>query len=248
MQRIVEICCGSLEDAIVAEKAGADRIELNNALYLGGLTPSIGTINLVAEKTNIPVAVMVRPRPGGFNYNDYEFQTMIADTEAMAVLDIEGVVFGCLNDKSEIDEYKNKKLIEIIHKHNKDAIFHRAFDCVKDPYKSIEVLIDMGVKRVLTSGLKRKAIDGVDVLAKLQKNYGDKIEILAGSGVNATNCSDLIKKTGISQYHSSCTTWRHDPTTISNVSYSFAAYPNEENYNIVSFKTACEFVQAVKNE
>lgn len=247
MKRIAEICCGSLEDALNAQKAGADRIELNNAMYLLGLTPSIGTIQQVITNCTIPIVVMVRPRPGGFFYNEFEFRTMITDIEAIVDYDIEGIAFGCLDENCNIDIEKNRKIIDIIHRHNKDAVFHRAFDCVKDPYKSLEELIDLGVKRVLTSGLKSTATEGKEILTKLQHEYGDKIEILAGGGVNASNLSNLMNETGILQYHSSCKNWRRDPTTISNVSFSFADIPHQEDYNIVDFSEAINFVNAIKN-
>ncbi|MFT4413755.1 copper homeostasis protein CutC [Fredinandcohnia humi] len=247
MKRIAEICCGSLEDALHAEKAGADRIELNNAMYLFGLTPSIGTIQRVVNNCTIPIVVMVRPRPGGFFYNEYEFRTMLSDIEALMDFTIEGVAFGCLDENCNIDIEKNKKIIEMIHKNKKDAVFHRAFDCVQDPYKSIEVLIDLGVKRVLTSGLKNTAWEGMELLTKLQDKYGEKIEIVAGGGVNASNASDLIHKTGVLQYHSSCKNWRKDPTTISNVSFAFAEHPHQEDYNVVDFYQATRFVKAIKN-
>lgn len=248
MNKISEIVCGSLEDALNAQKAGADRIELNNAMYLHGLTPSAGTIDLVVKNCDIPVVVMARPRPGGFYYNEHEFNTILADIKFMMNYDIEGVAFGCLDQNGNIDIDKNKKIIDIIHKYNKDAVFHRAFDFVEDPYKSIEVLIDLGVKRVLTTGLKATAVEGVNLLAKLQHKYGEKIEILIGDGVmKPSDCKNLINKTGVSQYHSPCTTWRNDPTTVgNNVSFSFAEHPNQEDYNIVNFNEAIEFVKAVK--
>lgn len=248
MERIAEIVCGSLEDALNAEKAGADRIELNNAMYLHGLTPSFGTIKLVVEQCNIPVVVMVRPRPGGFYYNDYEFNTMLADIEYMMEYNIEGVVFGCLDENGNIDKEKNKQIMDILNKHNKDGIFHRAFDCVTDPYESIETLIDLGFKRVLTTGLKATAVEGVDLLAKLQQKYGDKIEILVGDGVmKPSDCNFLINKTNVHQFHSPSTTWRDDPTTISeNVSFGFAEPPHEAAYNIVDYDETVEFVKAVK--
>ncbi len=246
MNRIAEVCCDSLEDALIAQRAGADRIELNNCMHLGGLTPSIGTIKLAAESCNIPIVVMVRPRGAGFYYSDYEFNTMLADIEAIVEYDIEGVAFGCLDRNGEVDKIRNKKIVDILHKHNKTAVFHRAFDCVKEPFKSMEILIELGIHRVLTSGLKLKAVEATDLLAELQHRYGDKIEILAGSGVNASNCKYLIDKTGISQYHSSCKTWRSDPTTVSNVSYAYADYPHEEEYNIVSYEKVVEFVREVK--
>ncbi|MEH7387317.1 copper homeostasis protein CutC [Bacillus sp. JJ1521] len=247
MKRIAEICCGSLEDALNAQKAGADRIELNNAMYLLGLTPSIGTIQQVVANCTIPIVVMVRPRPGGFLYNEFEFRTMISDIEAILDYNIEGIAFGCLDENCNIDIEKNREIIDIIHSNNKDAVFHRAFDCVKDPFQSLEVLIDLGVKRVLTSGLKSTATEGKEILTKLQHEYGDKIEILAGGGVNASNISNLMNETGILQYHSSCKNWRRDPTTISNVSFSFAGNPHQEDYNIVDFSKAINFVNAIKN-
>lgn len=246
MGKIVEICCGSLEDALISQKAGADRIELNSAMHLGGLTPSMGTIKLVSEKCHIPIIVMARPRPGGFYYNDYEFQTMLADIKSMMDFNIKGIAFGCLDEDGSIDKDKSNMIIDIIHKYNKEAVFHRAFDCVKDPYEAMDILIDLGVKRVLTSGLKPKAVEGVDLLAKLQNKYGDKIEILAGSGVNASNCTYLINETGISQYHSSCKSWRTDLTTISNVSFAYAEAPHEKDYDIVSYDEIIKFVKAVK--
>lgn len=246
MERIAEICCGSLEDVLIAQKAGADRIELNSAMYLGGLTPSVGTIKLISEKCYIPIIAMVRPRPGGFYYNDYEFQTMLADIESMMDYNIQGIAFGCLDRDGSIDKEKSSMIIEIIHNSNKEAVFHRAFDCVKNPYEAIEILINLGVKRVLTSGLKSKAVEGVDLLAKLQNKYGDKIEILAGSGVNASNCSYLINETGIVQYHSSCKSWRTDPTTIGNISFAYGEPPHERDYYIVSYHEAIKFVTRVK--
>lgn len=245
MKRIAEICCGSLEDAITAQKAGADRIELNNAIFLGGLTPSLGTIKLVTENVSIPVAVMVRPRPGGFCYNNYEYDTMLSDIESILDYNVEGIVFGCLDENMGIDKDKSRKIIDMVHKHKKDAIFHRAYDCVKDPYSSMKELIDLGVDRVLTSGLKDTAPDGADLLAELQNKYGDRMQILAGSGVNAANCSYLVNKTGICQYHSSCRAWRKDPTTVGNVSYSYGGRQHEEDYDIVSYEKAVEFVKAL---
>ncbi len=246
MKRFVEICCDSLEDALTAQRAGADRIELNNSMHLGGLTPSIGTIKSVVKNCHIPIVVMVRPRGAGFCYNDYEFRTILSDIETIVEYDIEGIAFGCLDKNGEIDRIKNKKIVDILHKHNKKAVFHRAFDCVKDPYKSMEILIELGIDRILTSGLKPKAVEAVDLLAKLQNKYGDKIEILVGSGVDPSNCKYLIDTTGIFQYHSSCKTWRNDPTTVSNISYAYADYPNEECYNVVRYEKVVELVKAVK--
>lgn len=248
MVNIAEICCGSLEDALIAEKAGCDRIELNQAMFLSGLTPSPGTVELVSEHCSIPIVVMVRPRPGGFYYNDYEFQTMLKDIEFLLNYDIEGIVFGCLDEHGEIDLEKTKMIVNLIHRYNKDAIFHRAFDCVNDPFQAIEVLIDLGVKRVLTGGLRTRAMDGIQILKELQDKYSEKIEILAGGGVTAENVAELMKKTNIKQFHSSCTGWRKDPTTrTEHISFAFAPEPSyRDHYNMVDYEKAVKFVKAVK--
>jgi copper homeostasis protein len=247
MKKILEVCCGSLEDSLIAESSGADRIELNNATYLDGLTPSIGTVELVLENCNIPVVVMVRPRAGGFNYNDSDFETMVRDVEILMKYDIEGLAFGCLDKNFDIDVKKNQRIVDIISKNNKIAVFHKAFDATKDPFKSMEILIDMGVKRVLTSGLDSSAIQGAELISKLQKQYGSRIEILVGGGVNDLNVIDLNTKTEVNQYHSSCKTWEEDPTTISNkISFAFADKPHESDYNLVSAIKVKNLVKVLK--
>ena len=114
-------------------------------------------------------------------------------------------------------------------------MFHRAFDCSKDPWGTMEQLIDLGVDRVLTSGLKATAPEGAELIGELQKRFGDQIEILAGSGVNVTNACELMEKTGIYQVHSSCKTWNTDLTTVGeSVSYSIASGGRERQYDVVS--------------
>ena len=125
-------------------------------------------------------------------------------------------------------------------------VFHRAFDCVKDPYESMEALIAMGVDRVLTSGLKAKAVDGMELIAKLQERYGEEIEILAGSGINAFNALEIMEKTGISQVHSSCKDWIVDPTTKANgVSSSLASGEQEMMHDVVSAELVAQLLAAL---
>lgn len=246
MKKIVEICCGSFEDAYIAKKAGADQIELNSSLFLGGLTPSIGLVKLVKERIDIGIIAMVRPRAGGFYYNEFEYENILKDIEELLSLGVDGIVFGCLTRDKEIDVVKNKKIVDMIHKEKKLAVFHRAFDQTINPYQAIEELIRLGVDRVLTSGQEEIAMDGLDLLYDLEKNYGDKIEILVGSGVNEGNVKEIYNRTGLSKFHSSCRTWREDPTTIGNVSYGYGTNENKKKYEVTSIKLADKFVQAVK--
>lgn len=247
MERIVEICCGSYEDALAAYRAGAKRIELNSALYLGGLTPSLGTLRLVKQNTGLKVIAMVRPRGAGFCYSKADFETMKIDTEILMEKGADGIAFGCLDENGNIHMEQTKDIIDVIKKYQGEVVFHRAFDCVKDPFESMEKLISMGVDRVLTSGLKAKAMEGLEMIAKLQKAYGEKIEILAGSGINASNALEIMDKTGIHQIHSSCKGWIKDPTTTGEeVSYSYAEGIHKDDYDVVDEKLVRKLMERVK--
>ncbi|MGB4588296.1 MAG: copper homeostasis protein CutC [Clostridiaceae bacterium] len=178
---------------------------------------------------------MVRPRGAGFCYLDEDFQVMLKECETLMKSGADGIAFGCLNEDHTLDIEKNKAMIEIIKRYHGEAVFHRAFDCTIDPFKTIEQLIEIGVDRVLTSGHRPKAIEGKELIKNLQEKFGDRIEILAGSGVNATNANELMEMTGIHQVHSSCKDWLHDPTTSTDyVSFSYGTTPNENGYEVVS--------------
>lgn len=244
---IVEICCGSFYDALQAWEGGAKRIELNSALMLGGLTPSTATLKLV--KQNIPdlkVIAMVRPRGAGFCYTKEEFQVMEEECLELLEAGADGIAFGCLSTTGILDREKNIRLISMIKRYDKEAVFHRAFDVVPNPMETIEELIALGVNRVLTSGQKEKAMDGSDLIKLLQKKYSGQIEILAGSGINDTNANKLIQYTGIYQVHSSCKDWKEDPTTKGNgVSYSMVSGEKEMMYDVVSAKMVSALLDSV---
>ena len=224
----VEICCGSYYDALQAWKGGAKRVELNSALHLGGLTPSLGTLRQVKKNTDLEVICMVRPRGAGFCYNTEDFEVMLEDARILLENGADGIAFGCLNADRKINEKQTEEMVQLIKSYNKEAVFHRAFDCVTDMNEAMQALIKIGVDRVLTSGLKPTAIDGAENIQYLQKEHGEQIEILAGSGLNAQNVRDFIRKTGIKQVHSSCKGWLTDMTTGSD-EVSFAYREKEKN-------------------
>lgn len=246
MKPIVEICCGSYEDALAAARGGAARIELNSALFLGGLTPSYGTLRQVKRHTNLKVIAMVRPRGAGFCYSEEEFETMLLDAELLLSEGADGIAFGFLDSQGAIAVEKTKRMTELIKHYGGEAVFHRAFDCVQDPDVSIKQLIALGIDRVLTSGLKAKAENGIPQIRELQQKYGNAIEILAGSGVHAGNAKKIMEETGIWQVHSSCKGWKLDETTEgSEVSYAYAAPPHEKEYDIVDENLVRKIVEAV---
>lgn len=246
MEKIVEICCGSFEDAKQAFSGGAKRIELNSALFMGGLTPGIGTLKLTKERCDGKVIAMVRPRGAGFCYSEDEYEAMLEDCRMFLENGADGIAFGFLNEDRTIDRERTGKFTDLIRSYGKEAVFHRAFDCVRNPYESVELLISLHVDRVLTSGLRETAQEGIGMLAELKKRYGHEIQILAGGGVNTGNAGHIMEKTGIVQIHSSCKDWKTDLTTKGDyVSYAYAGGTHQNSYDVVSQEIVEKLVKKV---
>lgn len=231
---MIEICCGSYQDGMAAWRGGAKRIELNSALSVGGLTPSLASLIRLKKETDLKIICMVRSRAAGFCFEKEDVEIMFEDAKILLENGADGIAFGFLNDDFTVDVENTKKMVDLIHVYNGEAVFHRAFDVTKDPYTSLEQLIDLGVDRILTSGQKAKAMDGKELIKDLQEKYGSKIEILAGSGMNASNAKELMDYTGIHQVHSSCKNYKRDNTTKSDfVSYSYLDGEHELDYDVV---------------
>lgn len=207
----IEVLCGSVRDCIIAQEKGADRIELNNATQLGGLTPSIGTLLEAKNHVNIPIVVMIRPRPAGFCYDTWEFAQMQTDAKSLLEAGADGIVFGFLNADASVDIARTKVMVALAKHYGKEAIFHRAFDNVSDATQAIETLIDCGVDRILTAGLANHVMDGIQTLTTLQKQYGHAIQLLPGGGVDPSNLETILKETNINQLHGSFKEWVSDP-------------------------------------
>lgn len=228
---LFEVCCGSLEDVITAEKNGAHRVELNSSLFLGGLTPSLGTLLKSKEYTKIPIICMIRCRGAGFNYSSLEIETMLLDAKILLDHGADGIAFGALNNDYSIDLKSTRKFVELTHSFNKEFVFHRAIDCTNDIFKSLNDLISLKVDRVLTGGSFNKALDGHSLLKELNGLYNEHIEILVGGGVNSSNILELATLTQCNQFHSSCKEWAIDKTTSSkNISYSYGPYSSHYDY------------------
>lgn len=242
---MIEICCGSYMDGLTAYNGGAKRIELNSALSVGGLTPSLASLIRIKKETSLKVICMVRPRAAGFCYEKDEVELMFDEAKLFLENGADGIAFGFLNSDYTIDIKNTSKMVELIHSYDKEAVFHRAFDVTKDPFDSIEVLISLKVDRVLTSGQEDKAIDGKELLKILQNKYGSQIEILAGSGINYNNAKDFMEYTGIKQIHSSCKSFKNDVTTkLNNVSYS---YLNDDYaYDVVDETLVKKLIKSVQ--
>ena len=187
---MLEICCFSLESCLIAQEAGAKRIELCGGMFEGGTTPSAGLIGLARQNLTIQLYVMIRPRGGDFCYSETEFEVMKADIQSAKNLGVDGVVFGILNPGGSIDKARTTALVKLANPLK--TTFHRAFDVAKNPYQALEDIIDCGCERILTSGQKNTAIEGIDLLKALVEKSKNRIEIMAGSGVNAQNAQQFL--------------------------------------------------------
>lgn len=234
MKTTVEICTGSYADCMAAFHGGAERVELNSALSVGGLTASVAVLRRVKKETTLKVICMVRPRAGGFCYDEAETKIMMEEARLLLENGPDGIAFGFLHADGTVHRERTLQMSELIHSFGKEAVFHRAFDVTKDPFQAMEVLLSCKIDRLLTSGQRAKAMQGAELIAQLQDRFGDRIEILAGSGVNAQNAGELLACTGIRQVHSSCKGYRLDPTTASeHVSYAYLDDAHAMEYDVV---------------
>lgn len=234
MKTTVEICTGSYADCMAAFHGGAERVELNSALSVGGLTASVAVLRRVKKETTLKVICMVRPRAGGFCYDEAETKIMMEEARLLLENGADGIAFGFLHADGTVHRERTLQMSELIHSFGKEAVFHRAFDVTKDPFQAMQVLLSCKIDRLLTSGQRAKAMQGAELIAQLQDCFGDRIEILAGSGVNAQNAGELLARTGIRQVHSSCKGYRLDPTTASeHVSYAYLDDAHAMEYDVV---------------
>jgi len=198
----VEVCCGSVDDCIIAEKNKADRIELNSALELGGLTPSIATLQIAKKNVSCPIVCMIRPRTAGFEYTEIQFETMLKDAEILLQNGADGIVFGFLN-KQNIDKKRTKIMTELAHQYGKEAVFHKAFDNCTDLSKALEDCIECGIDRILTSGgaVYPHIVEGAKILQNLIKQAKGKIQILPGGGIRPNNIKEVLNISKATQIH-----------------------------------------------
>ena len=195
----LEICTDNVPSAIDAQSAGADRIELCDNLFEGGTTPGYGTIISARGNLDIKLHVLIRPRGGDFLYSDLEYDIMRRDIELCAENGIDGIVSGILLPEGSIDVERTTRLFEFAYPMS--ATFHRAFDMCKDPVSGLEDVIATGASRLLTSGLRNKACDGIELIRQLIIQAGDRIIIMPGGGIDETNAAQLITATKATELH-----------------------------------------------
>lgn len=186
---IKEACIESFKEALDSEKKGASRVELCENLAVGGTTPSYGTVKICLEKLNIPVFPMIRPRGGNFTYSDEEIEIMKEDIKVFKNLGVKGVVFGILTKDNKIDIEKMKDLVTLASP--MEVTFHKAIDELSNPLDYIDILIEIGVKRILTSGCEATALQGKDLINKMIEKSKNKLKIVVAGKVTKENIEEL---------------------------------------------------------
>jgi copper homeostasis protein len=198
---ILEVCTDSVMSALEAQKGGADRVELCANLDMGGTTPGISTIRMARKNLETGLFVLIRPRAGDFLYSDMELEIMKEDILAAREAGADGVIFGILTPKGQVDMKRTTDLITLARP--MQVTFHRAFDMTRDPFQSLEDIISLGIERILTSGQKKSAIQGASLIRLLVDQAGNRIGIMPGGGISETNIRQLAFQTGAAEFHAS---------------------------------------------
>jgi copper homeostasis protein len=201
MKFILEVIGFSIEGCIIAQDAGANRIELCDNPGEGGTTPSYGFIKAAREKLHIDLYPIIRPRGGDFIYSDDEFEIMKTDIDLCKNIGCDGVVIGALTKAGKVDKKKCGEFVELAYPLG--VTFHRAFDRTADPFEALEDIIEIGCERILTSGQRPTAIEGATLIKELVKYADNRITIMPGSGVRSDNIIELAEITAAVEFHTS---------------------------------------------
>ena len=232
---LVEVCCGSADDVIEAKKAGADRVELNSDLFHGGLTPTVGSLLVAKRKTGMKIMTMIRPREGGFCYTEAEFAVAIEDAKQLLANGSDGLVFGFLHTDGTIDVKRTAILANLAYSAGKEAVFHRAIDVVPDWKQALNLLIDLNITRVLTSGQEADVSNGTETVREMIRYAAGRIQILPGAGITARNYQRIVAETGTDQIHLAAHRSVADTSVLNNRSifYGGCLYPPEDRFNMI---------------
>jgi copper homeostasis protein len=198
---IIEICLDSVAGVRAAVEAGAARVELCSALLEGGLTPTPGMIERAVEAAagRVKVHVIIRPRGGDFLYDADEFAVMERDIDAAKAAGADGVVIGILNADASIDRVRTAALIA--RARPLSVTFHRAFDVSRDPLGSLDMLIDLGIDRLLSSGQEPSVLQGAPLIRDLITRADGRIVIMPGGDITDRNVTRILAETGAREIH-----------------------------------------------
>lgn len=232
---LLEVCCGSADDVIQAKLGGADRAELCSDLFHGGLTPSVGSLLVAKRESGMPVMTMIRPREGGFCYTDAEFAVCLEDARALLEAGADGLVFGFLREDGRVDGERTRRLVELARAAGKDAVFHRAIDVVPDWKVALDLLMELGVTRVLTSGQEPDVSLGTETVREMIRYAAGRVQILPGAGITLRNAARIVAETGADQIHVAAHRTVFDRSVENNraIFYGGCLYPSEDRFTLI---------------
>jgi copper homeostasis protein len=239
---VLEICVDSLDSAKAAQSGGAQRIELCSGLLEGGVTPSSGLIGAVREALTIPVFVIIRPRAGDFFYTAEEFGVMKRDVAAAKSYGAGGVVLGVLSQNGQVDVERTRELVELARP--MEVTFHRAIDRAQQIDEALEAVIRSGADRILTSGGKQTAEQGVENISRLVANAAGRIGVMVCGTIRKENIGQIAKKTNASEFHASLRKKMKSPVAHQNPALSLGKVGIDE---FARYSVAAEDVRALRD-
>lgn len=239
---LVEVCANSLESALIAQEAGADRIELCSELGVGGITPSYGLIEAVQNRIDLPIHVLIRPRSGHFTYTDFEFEVMLKDIAFCVDAGIDGIVSGVLDSNCSLDIERTKKLVQI--SKPLKFTFHRAFDWVMEPKKTMVELEALHVDYILTSGLQTTAENGLDLLQELNE-ISKSVTVMAGGGVCLENY-ERFKSAGLRAIHLSGSSFGNKVQIKNRIPMNSESHLRENQVAVTNLDKVRQIIRSVK--
>ena len=244
----IEVCCGSADDVIEAGRAGADRVELNSDLFHGGLTPTLGSLLVAKHEACIPVMTMIRPREGGFCYTETEFAVCREDARLLLEHGADGLVFGFLHEDGRIDRERTRILAETAMEAGKEAVFHRAIDVVPDWREAVDLLAELHITRILTSGQEPDVAYGTQTVREMIAYAAGRIQILPGAGITRRNMARILAETGADQLHIAAHRALTDPSASNNraIFYGGCLYPAEDRFNLIERELVGNMVAAAQ--
>jgi len=235
----LEVVLESFEDLVLANKHKIDRIEVVSAFDLGGLSPSVVMVHQLNSIPNLNLQIMIRPRPGGFFYSDFEVNTMNKEIQVMAEQGVRGVVFGCLDKNLNIDKKTTERLAKTAQSLGLETTFNRAFDFCHNQSDAISLLTDLGINRILSAGSTVSIDSGYQNLEELIKKTENKIGIIAAGGINEKNIIPLLDM-DLESIHFSIRKLKNNPT-------EYASLGKEYVTDVDKLIAICELTNDKKN-
>jgi len=244
----MEVCVDSVESAFNAARGGASRLEVCAALSDGGLTPSPGLLTVITENVTIPCFAMIRPRPGDFVYSEMELLAMEKDISVMIDSGAAGLVFGCLDSKGDVDVKQVTRLVSAAKTKQSDIslTFHRAIDMSRDLHQAANTVSQLGFERILTSGGHSKALDGIENIASLVKELGDKVIVMPGGGICEDNLEEIQTKTKCVEFHASARVMKPSGMEYQNTACSLGQRGQEYSLMVTDTDRVAKLIKIYK--